>query len=95
MEKSRGFRSRTRKKLSKKARMRGKVTLTKMLQTFDIGERVIIKHEPAIHKGMPHPRYKNKVGVIIGKQGKVYKIKISDNGKVKCLLAHPVHLEKK
>lgn len=89
-----GFRARTRNTLRKKPRQRGKVSVTASIQEFKIGDRVIIKQEPAVHKGMPHPRYKARTGVVIGQQGRVYKVEIQDGGSTKILLSAPVHLVK-
>ena len=89
-----GFRAKTRKLLRKKPRTRGKVTITKLLKSFNIGDRVRILQEPAIHKGMPHPRFKNKVGTIKKKQGKAYLVEVKDGKKTKKALSTAVHLNK-
>ena len=87
-----GFRAKTRGSLAKKPRNRGKVSVTACMQEFKIGDRAIIAQEPAVHKGMPHPRYKSRTGVVIGRQGRVYKVQIQDGGSKKIMLAAPVHL---
>ncbi len=88
VKKSRGFRSRTRKKLKQKARP----TITKFLEEFKIGEKVIILQEPSSQKGMPHPRFKGKIGKIIEKRGKSYIVEIIDGNKVKKVISRPEHL---
>ena len=90
-----GFRARTRKTLRKVPRTSGKVPVTRMLQKFQVGDIVTISPEPAIHDGMPHPRYKNRVGVIVAKQGSAYKVKITDGDSTKMMIAAPVHLKKR
>jgi large subunit ribosomal protein L21e len=87
-----GFRAKSRYKLRKKPRDRGKVKITKILQEFNIGDKVVIDQEPAIHKGMPFPRYKGLAGTVTGKQGGAYVVDIKDGGKKKQLIAAPVHL---
>ncbi len=94
VDKAGGFRSKTRHKLQKRARDRGKVSITKMLQKFSKGDRVLIKQEPAVHKGMPHPKYKSKVGTVVKTQGKCYVVAIKDGGKTKYMISAPVHLVK-
>ena len=89
-----GFRAKTRVALAKRPRNRGKVPVTAQIQEFKTGDRVIIKQEPAVHKGMPHPRYKARSGVVIGQQGRVYKVEIRDGGSKKILLSAPVHLKR-
>ena len=89
-----GFRAKTRKKLRKKPRSKGKVSMTRLLQSFKTGDKVIISHEAAVHKAMPHPKFKSLAGKVIGKQGKAYMVQIKDGNKTKKVLAAPVHLIK-
>ncbi len=89
VKKSRGFRSRTRKKLKQKNYREG---ITKFLQEFEVGDKVIILQEPSSHKGMPHPRFKAKVGEIIGQRGKSYIVEIRNGNKVKKIISRPEHL---
>ena len=88
-----GPRSRTRYKLQKKKRDRGKININKLLSEFKIGDKVRIIQEPAIHDGMPHPRFKNLVGEIKRKQGDAYVIEISDLGKRKLVVSTAIHLK--
>ncbi len=88
---SRGLRSRTRKKLTRKLRRKG---ITRFLKNFDIGEKVVIVPDPSSHKGMPFPRYKGRVGVITGKRGKAYLVEILDGSKKKIIISRPEHLKK-
>ncbi len=88
--KSRGFRTRTRRKLRQKVRP----SITKFLQEFRKGQKVIILPEPSSHRGMPHPRFKGKSGKIIEKRGRSYLVEILDGNKVKKIIARPEHLKK-
>jgi len=94
MKSTGGFRSRTRYKLAKKKRNRGKVNINKLLQVFKIGEKVRIVQEPAVHKGMPHPRLKNNVGIIKKKQGKAYIVETKELSKEKKVIANAIHLRR-
>ena len=89
-----GPRKKTRRKLSKKPRTRGKIKIKKMLQTFEAGQKVRIIQEPSAQRGMPHPRFKNLVGVVVRKQGKAYLIKIKDGNKEKEVISTSIHLER-
>lgn len=89
-----GTRKNTRKKLRKKPRSRGKIPVSKLFQKFEVGEKVRITHEPAIHKGMPHPKYKNRVGKISGKRGKSLIVELKEGKKEKQIISNPVHLTK-
>jgi ribosomal protein L21E len=94
MQRVGGFRRKTRRKLSKNIRQKGKVSLTKFFQRLSEGDRVYLVAEPAVQKGMYFPRFHGKAGVVDGKQGSNYYIKIKDGRKSKRLLVHPVHLKK-
>jgi len=89
-----GYRKGTRQALRKHPRERGKITITRFIKKFEIGEKVAIVLEPSYHFGMPHPRFKGRIGVIDGKQGECYFVKLKDGNKEKLILAHPVHLRK-
>ncbi|MDP2906675.1 MAG: 50S ribosomal protein L21e [Nanoarchaeota archaeon] len=89
-----GFRRKTRNKLKKSLRDKGKISINKYFQEFKIGEKVVLKAEPAIQKGMYFPRFHSKTGLIKGKKGSCYEIIIKDGGKAKMLIVHPIHLQK-
>jgi len=90
-----GFRANTRYKLRKRAGTKGKVTITRLLQKFNIGDRVRIIQEPAVQKGMPHPRFRNLVGKVLTKEGKnAYTLQIKDGNKLKIVVSRAVHLVK-
>ncbi len=94
VDRSGGFRRKTRSKLRKNIRDRGKISLRRYLQVFKKGERVLLKAEPAVQKGMYFPRYHGKSGLIKNKIGECYEVLIKDGGKEKTLIVHPVHLKK-
>ncbi len=87
-----GSRRKTRHKLSKSVRTRGKISLSKYFQEFKEGDKVFLKAEPAIQKGMYYPRFHGKSGEIVKKRGNCYEIKIKDGRKSKIIISHPVHL---
>ena len=93
VKRSGGFRRKTRSKLRKKKSERGKISIRRYLQNFNIGDMVYLKAEPSIHKGMYFPRFHGKSGVIIDTQGRCYKVRIKDGNKEKTLIVHPVHLK--
>lgn len=87
---SKGFRHKTRKRLHQKS---VRPTLIKFLQEFDIGQRVVIVQEPSSHKGMPFPRFKGRMGKVIGKRGKSYIVEVKDINKLKTVISRPEHLK--
>ena len=89
-----GARRKTRGKLSKDVRTKGKVSLKRYFQEFKDGDKVYLVAEPAIQKGMYFRRFHGKAGKIVGKQGSNYYIQIKDGNKTKKVLSHPIHLKK-
>lgn len=73
---------------------RGKISITSYLAKYEDGDRVQLKAEPAVQKGLYHLDYHGKSGIVKGTQGNCYKVFIKDGGKEKCMLVHPVHLAK-
>jgi large subunit ribosomal protein L21e len=94
MGKSQGLRRKSRAVLTKKVRERGKLPLSRLLTTYDEGEKVIIKIDPAIHKGMPHKRFQGQVATVMGKRGRAYVLQIPQTKIVKTIIALPEHLRK-
>ena len=89
---SKGFRSRSRGTFTKEVRERGLPPVTRFLQEFDVGQRVIVRLEASDPHGQPHPRYQGKVCVVLGKVGRAYRIGFTDGGKPKQLIATAIHL---
>ena len=87
-----GIRRKTRYKLRKEKRKRGKISLSNYFQSFNVGDRVSLGAEPAVQKGSYNFRFMGKAGVIIGKRGNCYEVSIKDGGKEKMLIVHPIHL---
>ncbi len=93
VRKSKGYRSSTRSLFKKKPRQKGKIGLSKLLQPYKVGDRVVIKVEPSLHKGMPHKRFHGRVGVVKQRRGRSYIVTVASGGKEKKVIARPEHLE--
>ncbi len=91
---SHGPQQNTRKKIRKKKRDRGKVSVDKYVQEFKEGDKVLIKPEPSVKKNLIHRRFIRKTGEIIGKRGKAYRIRVKDLKKNKEVFILPIHLKK-
>ncbi len=91
--KAKGFRRRTRSLLRKKAREKGKVGLSKLLREYKPGDRVLIKLNPTVHKGMPHRRFHGRIGVVENKRGQSYVVNVTQGKAVKEIIVRPEHLE--
>ncbi|MBS7644729.1 MAG: 50S ribosomal protein L21e [Candidatus Bathyarchaeia archaeon] len=93
VRKSKGFRSKTRSLLRKGPRESGKISLSRLLRGYKAGERVLIKIDSSIHKGMPHRRYQGLIGTIMERRGRSYVVKVSlGGGGEKTLIIRPEHL---
>lgn len=92
MTKSKGFRKKTRSLFRKKPREHGKVGLSRLLYKYNPGEKVVIKIDSSIHKGMPHRRYHGKVGTVISIRGRSYEVSVTQGDAVKDIIVRPEHL---
>jgi len=93
LTKSKGYRAKTRSILGRRPRERGKTGLSKILYDYKPGEKVVVKIDPSVHKGMPHRRYHGKIGVIANKRGRSYVIDITQGEAVKEIIVRPEHLK--
>ena len=87
-------RRKSRDKLKKNVRRKGKISLSKYFQTFNNNDKVRLIAEPAYHKGMYFTRFHNKAGIVKGMKGRCYEVMIKDGRKEKLLIIHPVHLKR-
>jgi len=94
MQRIGGFRRKTRSKLAKNFREKGKISIARFIQEFKDGDMVCLKAEPGVQKGMYYPRFHGKAAVVTGKRGKCYEVKIKDNNQEKTLIVHPIHLRR-
>ncbi len=90
-KKARGLRAKTRRLL--KRRNIPSASVNKLTQDFSEGQKVRIKIDPAVHAGMPHARYQGFNGIVVGKQGKMFRIEVTKGGIGKELLVSAVHLD--
>jgi large subunit ribosomal protein L21e len=90
--KSHGFRFKSGRKLRKRVRERG-LKIRKTLQQFEVGDRVHVEIDSAVHRGMPHPRFHGRTGEVVGMRGDAYLVRVRDGGKYKTLVVRPEHLK--
>jgi len=93
MKKSKGYRAKTRSLLKRKPREKGKTGLSKVLREYISGEKVVVKINPSIHKGMPHRRYHGRIGVIAKRKGRAYVVNVTQGDATKQIIVRPEHLE--
>jgi len=91
---SKGYRRRTRSVMRRRARERGLSPITRMFQSFELGERASVNIDPSIHKGQPHVRFHGRTGTVVGNRGSAYLLDVMDGGKKKQIIVRPEHLRK-
>lgn len=90
---SRGLRHRTRKLFRKSVRERGAIPrLSLVMREYNIGDKVHIVLNPAVHEALPHRRYVGKTGTIVGRRGRAYLVEVLVGGKKKVVITVPEHL---
>ncbi len=92
MKKSHGYRSRSRKIMTKHPRKKGIAPLSRMLINYNPGDRVNIIIDPSVQKGQPHKRFHGLTGVIKGQRGRAYVVDVKVGNKVKTIIVRPDHL---
>lgn len=80
-------------KKRKLLREHGKIKLSNYFQEFEEGSRVTVIMEKALHPKFPK-QIQGRTGVIVGRRGESYLIKMNDLNKEKMYIIHPVHLKK-
>ena len=89
-----GSRRKTRYKLKKSKKLKGKLSLRRYLEEYKPGEKVVLKADPIVQEGLFHPRFMGKTAIISNKIGSCYEVVIKDFKKEKKLIVHPVHMKR-
>jgi large subunit ribosomal protein L21e len=92
VRRSKGYRSKTRRKLSKPVRRRGPPPVSRVIQDFSQGTKVTIAIDPSVVKGQPHSRYHGRTGVVVERRGRAYVVEVQDGGSIKKVISRPEHL---
>jgi len=82
-------------KLSKRSRLlrrrtRVVASVASAMEQFADGQRVHVT--PISNRSMPHPRYRGRTGVVVGKRGGAYVVELNDFNAVKRLVIDGAHL---
>ena len=79
--------------MKKKTREKGKLKLSRYFQKLNEGDRVAVVREVSEKASFPE-RLQGRTGIIEGKRGKAYIVKIHDKNKLKGYIIKPIHLKK-
>ena len=93
MRGSKGYYTGTRSLLRKPTREKGKLNISKILQTYAVGSQVIIKMDSSVQKSMPHKRFHGKIGTIKEKRGRGYVISVPQGNSIKDIIVRSEHIE--
>lgn len=77
----------------KQVRTKGKIKLSNYFQEFKQGDRIAVVRELATQPKFPK-QLQGRSGIITGKRGKSYIVRIKDLNKEKTYIIHPVNLKK-
>ena len=91
MPRSRGYRRRTRSLLTKDST--SEQGLSYVMREYNVNDKVIIKINPSIVKGMPHRRYHGKIGIVekVMRRSLLIDVKVGD--KTKKIIARLEHVK--
>lgn len=87
-----GNRRKSRYKMRKSISEKGKLHISRFMQTFEEGDKVLLKAYPSHQGGLFPLRFFGKIGEVSGSQGDCYKVSVKDGNKLKTCVIHPVHL---
>ena len=90
-----GLHKRSRKRLKLDIKERGKVDIKKALQSFEVGDKVIVDPDSRVQRNLPQRSFFGSVGVIIQKKGKAYTVEVKQQGsRLKRIDLLPVHIKR-
>jgi large subunit ribosomal protein L21e len=69
------------------------IPMRRLLGSFGIGDKVCINFAPS-QKGLPHPRYRGRHGMVVGMRGKSYIVDVNVGNSTKRLILPGMHLKK-
>jgi large subunit ribosomal protein L21e len=64
------------------------------IKRFGVGDKVAIIPK-SNYRDAPHPRYKGKIGTVVGERGSAYIVEINVMNAKRKLIVLPLHLEKR
>lgn len=77
----------------KKIKERGKLRLSEYFKELHPGDSVAVKKEQSISSSFPQ-RIQGRTGIIEGKRGKSYVVKLKELNKEKTFIIAPIHLKR-
>jgi large subunit ribosomal protein L21e len=94
MNRKGGPNRKSRDKLKISTKLKGKIKLRKILQSFKIGDKVQLIADGNEYKGRFPLRFYGKIGIVKSKKGRSYLVEMNEGGKKKTFIVLPIHLKK-
>lgn len=94
MSSSKGLFSRSTRRLSRHIKP-SEMGITKLIKNFEIGAKVVIMPRSTQNRSVPHPRYRGRTAIVIGRRGDSYVVEMELSKSTKRRLIVPqMHLQK-
>jgi len=77
----------------KLVRQRGKLSLSKLYSTLNIGDKVALVRDLSFKTSFPE-RMQGRTGIIVEKRGEGYVVDVKDGSKIKKITAKKINLKK-
>ena len=78
----------------KRIKERGKIRFSEYFKELKEGDKVALKREKSVMGVGFHKRMQGRTGVIVGKQGRSYIVKVKDINKEKTFILPAIHLKR-
>ncbi len=78
----------------KRIKERGKIRFSEYFKELKTGDKVALKREQSVMEVGFHERMQGRTGVVVGKQGRSYIVKVKDINKEKTLILPAIHLKR-
>lgn len=78
----------------KKTRERGKIKFSEYFKELKEGDKVALKRERSVMSIGFHNRMQGRTGIVVGKRGRSYMIKVKDINKEKTYILPAIHLKR-
>lgn len=70
------------------------LSVSEQIERFSIGDKVAIVPK-SNYRDAPHPRYRGKIGTVVGGRGDAYIVEVNVMNAKRKLIVLPLHLEKR
>ncbi len=90
-----GLHRRSRRRLKLDINQRGKIDIKKALQSFELGDKVVVDPDSRFQRNLPQRSFFGSVGIVVKKKGKAYTIEVEQQGKrPKRIDLLPMHIKR-